>query len=351
MRGAPSFRALAFLLAGVTAASAVAVGLAPTAASAATPRTVEVLVVPEYAGVHLTVDGIPVVTGPGGTQTIVDPDLGGAASHVVLPQQQLSRTLRVATDRVTVDPNHGPFSRRLIVELDADSAVTLHLVSPQRMAVPPGEVQRVTLSDSLGGTIQIGASELRSPVWLPSSRPSSAPSGVDNRLVTFSVQSVMVDGSNIVNSGQLRFAANRSLTWTVPVILRSLTVVGNDLLAGSPAGTSAQITYPNGFRRTVAFGPHHRVTLSNLPRGSYGVKVLGGVLPLASTVRLSRNQTDVEIVVTAGDVADLAGIALIILALVVAAGVLGRRRRLVAARNEFEAGSHGAHGGANVAVS
>ena len=310
MRGAPSFRALAFLLAGVTAASAVAVGLAPTAASAATPRTVEVLVVPEYAGVHLTVDGIPVVTGPGGTQTIVDPDLGGAASHVVLPQQQLSRTLRVATDRVTVDPNHGPFSRRLIVELDADTAVTLHLVSPQRMAVPPGEVQRVTLSDSLGGTIQIGASELRSPVWLPSSRPSSAPSGVDNRLVTFSVQSVMVDGSNIVNSGQLRFAANRSLTWTVPVILRSLTVVGNDLLAGSPAGTSAQITYPNGFRRTVAFGPHHRVTLSNLPRGSYGVKVLGGVLPLASTVRLSRNQTDVEIVVTAGDVADLAGIAL-----------------------------------------
>jgi hypothetical protein len=146
-------------------------------------------------------------------------------------------------------------------------------------------------------------------------------------VVTYSVQSVIVRGTNVVNAGQLRFTASHSLTWTVPVILRSLSVVGNNLLTGGPAGTSVQLTYPDGYRRTVPLGPQHRVTITDLPRGTYGVKILGGAVPLSSTVRLSRNQTADEVVITLGDLFEVFALGAALIAAVVAAGVLGRRRR------------------------
>jgi hypothetical protein len=312
---------------------------APAAQAATTPRTVNVVVVPEYPGVQFTLGGTPAVTGPGGTVTVVDPNLNDAAQNLVLNEQQLGPYLRVSLDRVANDPNHGVFSRRLVVELDADSAVTIHPLTPQRTALPLTEVESVTLNDSLGRTTRISPSQLRAPVWLASSRPSPVTDGVSSRLVTYSVKSVMVRGTNVVNSGQLRFTANRSLTWNVPVILHSLTVVGNDLLAAKPAGTSVRLTYPNGTVQTTPFGPRHRVTLFDLPRGSYGVKVLGGLVPLASTVRLSRDQAATEIVITAGDMAEIFAILLAVLAVIVAAGIIGRRRRHSKRQREGEAGA------------
>jgi hypothetical protein len=311
---------------------------APAAQAATTPRTVNVQVVPEYPGVQFTLDGIPAVTGSGGRVTVPDPNLTDPAQNLVLNEQQLGPTLRVSLDRVQKDPNHGAFSRNLVVELDADSAVTINLLTPQRKELPLTEVESVTLNDSLGRTTRISPTQLRAPVWLASSRPSKVTDGVSSRLVTYSVKSVMVRGTNVVNSGQLRFTtANHSLTWNVPVILHSLTVVGDDLLAAKPAGTSVRLTYPNGTVQTIPFGPHHRVTLSDLPRGSYGVKVLGGLVPLASTVRLSRDQAAAEIVVTAGDMVEIVAILLAMLAVIVAAGIIGRRRRHSKRQREGEA--------------
>ncbi len=329
MRTAPRAAALlAGLAAGlVVAAVTVLAGAPGTPAGAATAKTVQVNVVPQLAGVQFTLDGVPATTGPGGLAIVPDPDLSGAAAHLVLAPQQLSSTLRVSLDRVATDPNHGPFSRRLVVELDADRAVSFHFYGPKGTTLPLSDVQSVTLNDSLGAQVRLTPAQLRGPVWLPSSRPASVRSGVENRVVTYSVQSVMDHGTNVVNTGQLKFTANRSLTWSVPVILRSLTVVGNDLLTGGPAGSSVQLTYPDGVQRTLSLGPHHRITVADLPRGTYGVKVLGGALPLSSTVRLSRNQTADEVVITYGDVLEIFAIAVVVIGAVVVAGVLGRRRR------------------------
>jgi hypothetical protein len=305
----------------------------PVAASASpaqavtAPRTVNIVVVPSLAGVHFTLDGIPAVTGPGGTATMADSDLVGAAQHLAIPQQQLGPDLRVSLDRVSNNPNHGEFSRLLVAELDEDRAVSIKLLTPQRTYLPFDHVTAVTLNDSLGRTTQISHSQLESPVWLAASRPAQVKSGITGRLVTYSVKSVMIRGTNVVNSGQLRFTTNRSLTWDVPVILHSLTINANDLLAGAPAGTSVKVTYPNQTTVTVPLGPGHRVTLTDLPRGSYGLRVIGGLVPLASTVHLSKDQTATEIVVTAGDVVEALVLVSAMLAVVAAAGIIGRRRR------------------------
>ncbi len=327
------------LAAGV-GATVLTVGLltagAPPAAAAPTPRTVDVVVVPNLAGVQFTLDGMNEVTGAGGVALVNDPNLSSAADAVTVPEQTLASdpTLRVRLDRVASDPNHGVFSRRLVVELDADRAVSVHLLSPQGKPVPLNEVSSVTLSDSVGRTTKLTQAQLRGPVWLSASRPSPVAEGVADRNITYSVKSAIIRGTNAVNSGQLRFDTRRSLTWNVPVILHSLTIVGNDLMAGRPAGSSVKLTYPNGDVRVVPLGPGHRVTLTDLPRGSYGVKVEGGLLPLASTVRLSKDQTATEIVVTAGNGAEIFAIVLVVVAVIVAAGVIGRRRRQAAQQAE-----------------
>ena len=318
-----------------TAVAGIMVG-SPSAQAAPAPRTVEVQVVPNYAGVQFTVDGISGVTGPGGVATVNDPTLSSAASNATLtsPTETLSPDLKVSLDRVSSNPNHGAFQRLLVLELDAQRAVSIHLLTPQGKPVPLGQVSSVTLNDSLGRTTKLTPSQLRAPVWLSASRPSPVAEGVADRNITYSVKSAIIKGTNAVNSGQLRFDTRRTLTWNVPVILHSLTIVGNDLMAGRPAGSSVRLTYPNGTVRVVPFDPGHRVTLTDLPRGSYGVKVEGGLLPLASTVRLSKDQTATEIVVTAADMVEIMAILLVVAAVIVAAGVIGRRRRNALGRTE-----------------
>ena len=106
-------------------------GTAPSASAAPAPRTVKVEVVPNYPGVQFTLDGMSQVTDSNGVAMVNDPNLSSAESAVSVPQQQLSPNLRVRLDRVANDPNHGDFSRLLVVELDADRAVSLHLLTPQ----------------------------------------------------------------------------------------------------------------------------------------------------------------------------------------------------------------------------
>jgi LPXTG-motif cell wall-anchored protein len=318
------------------------VALAPGAGATSVPRTVEVQVVPQYSGVQFTVDGVPGVTGPGGSATVDDPNLAGAAGGLSLAKQKLAQNLEVGLDRVATSPNHGVYSRKLVVELDVTALVRLQAVTPQNAILPISQVQSVVLTDSLGESRRLSSPQLRNPVWLPASRPAPVTNGGTTRGVAYSVKSLDIRGTNVVNSGQIRFNLSSSppaggpQAWKIPVLLHSLTITGNDLLGAKPAGKSVRLTYPNGSIRVVPLGPNHRVTLTDLPRGSYKVRVLGGVVPLASTVRLSRDQAATEIVVTTGDTAEILFIVLAVLAVLVAAGVIGRRRRR--ARTQGEGG-------------
>lgn len=315
--------------------------LVAPAASAATPRTVQVVVVPQYPGVHFTLEGMAEQTDATGSAVVPVPNLNAAAASLQLPEQELSPTLRVEEYKVASDPNHGSFSRKLVVELEADRAVSFNLVGPNRKTVPIQQVQSITLNSSLGNQVHLTAAQLRTPHWLPASVPAAVSAGIENRVVAYSVKSVMIHGANVVNTGQIRATAYRSTTWDLPVILRSLTVVGNNLLTGAGAGKSVQLTYPDGYQRTIPLGPGHRVTIVDLPRGTYGVKLVGGGFPIASSVRLSRNQLDDEVLVTYGNVLEVLAIVAVIVAAVAAAGVIGRRRR-----HEL----YGMHGGHGVAV-
>ncbi len=329
-------RQLGVALAVATLAGAASVATA-SAAQAVTPpatRTVSVQVVPALAGVNFTLDGIPGVTGVGGTAAVVDTNLNGAAERLIVPNQTLTPSLRVSLDRVANDPHHGAFTRKLVAELDEDRAVTISILTPKKTTLPLDEVTSAAITNSLGSTMQLTRAQLATPIWLAASRPALASNGANGRLVTYAFKSVIIHGANVVNSGQLHFTPNKLLVWQVPVILHSLTIQANDLLAGRPAGKTVQLTYPDGSKVTVPLRSEHEHTFVNLPRGTYKVKVGGGLIALASTVRLSRNQTATEVVITTADAGELALMLFTVLAVVVAAGVIGRRLRRHTGRKE-----------------
>ncbi len=322
------------------------VGLAAPASAATNPRTVKVQVVPELAGVNFTLGGTPGVTGPGGSAVVPDTNLAGAAAQLGVPNQNVLPTVRVRLDRVATDPNHGVFTRTLLAELDEDRLVQIQPLTPKGLALPTSKVTSVTLTDTLGRTLTYSGKQLASPIWLESSVPAQVGGGVGGRLVTYSVKSVIIRGSNVVNSGQSRFTPGstsnaKQPVFAIPVILYNLTIEANDLLAGAPSGKTALLTYPDHSVAAVALGPTHRVVLKDLPRGTYQLKVKGSLVPLGSTIRLSRSQTATQLLVTPGDAAEIAFLVLVLLAIVVGAGVYGRRLR----RQKEEAGGAAGHGG------
>jgi hypothetical protein len=330
----PCFRHWPLRLWGVAAAAVLVgagtVATAPPANAVATnQRTVIVHMVPQLQGVAFTFDNQPYVSGPGGIATVNTDNLVDAASRLALTTQKIYPTIQVSLDRVTSNPAHGVFTRNLVVELDEARLVTIQLETPKALVLSSGAVSSVTLNDTLGRTITFSGKQLRSPVWLASSEPARVAGGVGGRVVTYSVKSVIMRGSNVVNSGQQHFTANSSTTWQIPVILYSLTIEANELLAGKPAGSSAQLTFPDHSKEVIPLGRAHRIVLTNLPRGSYQVKIKGSLVPLGSTVQLSRNQTATELVVTPGDAAEIVIMVIILLGVVVAAGVVGRRLRRI----------------------
>ena len=97
----------------------------------------------------------------------------------------------------------------------------------------------------------------------------------------------------------------------------------------------------------MPIGPTHQVTVANLPPGDYQVKVSGGIIGTPAAVHLSQPSSVVCVVVTAKDALVLLGIGAVIVAVLVWAGVIGRRwRRRRAAGTDAETGSSGPHEGA-----
>lgn len=322
-----------------TAAAAISAGgslmaalylASPTLAAplaSATAGIVTVQTVPALAGVRLSLDGTSAVTGAAGSAVISDRQLDGAAQRLAVADQQVNGGLRVSLDRVVNVPDHPLFHRVLLVDLDEDRAVNIAVDTPQGSPVPGADITSVTLQDSLGRTLQIAGSELIRPVWLASRRPVPDATGVAGRNVIYTVTSVVVHGTDIVSGGRLHFEPDQTTYWKIPGIFFTLTVQGDDPLGGRPAGSSLRLVYPDRSVVQVPLDSHHQARLTDLPRGDYKLQIRGGFVSLTTQLRLSRNQTVTQVVITKGDalVVGLGGLA--VFGLLAGIGMVGRHLR------------------------
>jgi hypothetical protein len=294
--------------------------LAPS--SATTRLTVRPLVlsietVPPLPGVRFALDDWQLTTDAAGLASI-DVYVPGTHSLEVMLEPDTEVTadtratftrwgdehfLRTRTVRLTVDAS-----------LQAGFAVS-HPVSRTYndlygAGIDPHRISSTTL------TVSNGASHTlvdHGPDWLTASRVQRRREGLEPTPLQYSVESVIIDGSNVVNRFQQRYFVEPNATWAIQVLLYQASFRASDALFGNSVGTGIDLTFPDGRVEHYAFGDDGDVLVSELARGLYAVRVSGvhGLAP-STPVALSRDQVIVLKVLTAVDVAVGGGVGLLL---------------------------------------
>jgi hypothetical protein len=221
-------------------------------------------------------------------------------------------------------------SSSLTVGFDVDRFVTPSFYDQHNVPIDPGTVSSATARSDADGAIvtvaPIGTTLVASRRL--SYRTGAAPA-VNN--VTYTWQSVIVGGSNVVDAGRQAFTPADSANATVQGQFHDLTVSGADALFGHSTGTEATITYPDGSTRSEPMNGEQNAVFAHLPRGTYHATVAAGSgIVAGEQIRLSKNSTIVVPVISALDIAVVLGSAA---ALAVALILIGRknvRRRVLA---------------------
>jgi hypothetical protein len=158
--------------------------------------------------------------------------------------------------------------------------------------------------------------------WLQGTRIVPFAEGLRKKVISYALDSVTVDGTNVVNRAQQHFTPSRSRRLDVRLLFNVAKFSARDAIFQFPVGSGVRLQYPNGRTRVLSFGDKSIVVVPGLPRGHYDVKVIGGGWSPFRPVALSRNQDVTLTVITYLDI----GVMVFVLLAVCAAVFLYRRR-------------------------
>jgi len=160
--------------------------------------------------------------------------------------------------------------------------------------VRPDEVTSVQLRSDAGKTVDLTPGET---TWVLGVMPSYTRGVVHLSDVSYSVHSVIVRGSNVVDAGRLKFdpSAGKDLVITIP--FHRLTVRTRDAMFGGPSGSAVKVTGPDGVTYTIGLWEDGTTVVPRLPRGKYLLDLQGahGIV-MSREVSISRD-IEVELVV------------------------------------------------------
>jgi hypothetical protein len=296
------------LIAGLAAAAAGPAAAAPAEPGAPAraslqpwPITLTIKTVPALPGVEFTFDGVELVTNQQGVASFTQRH-DFSAHTLGLSETEIAGSgrrytfLRWAGQR---DPNQAFRPTVYGLPMRADYTVTAsfatacpvspRLVEENGTPLPAGEVSRITLLSSLGRNVRLSPT---GTTWLPCGWPVYRDSLLSSRSVQYSVQSVLVRGTNVVHAGVERFSPSQTYHPTITGSFYALTVTAHDAVFGSALGDYALLVMPDHTVRKVGLGPRHAATIGDLPLGDYQVRVKAGNASVSAvTVHLSRDQT------------------------------------------------------------
>jgi hypothetical protein len=303
-----------------------------TAAVVARTVTLHVYTVPPEPGVKLLFDGQPVTTDAAGVAVIYTPyRLTGHTLKLVRPEWTSDHG-RIAT-KFTVwrspvpEQKHSPTLTHLILRRNhaiqlgfrKSYRLTFSFVTTGNQVVPSSRVSGIVLRAD-GGTINSVTSG--QTIRLSGVRPVQEVGALVAHTVNYTLQSVIVDGSNVVNVGQQSVSPARQQSAKFVLQLRQLTITARDRFFGMRAGRVVVVTYPDGRRVSYRFNRAHQVVLTDLARGHYQVHVDGGGFLTSQAVVLSRNQIVSMPILTWPDI-----VAVIVVLAAVAGVAVTRQRR------------------------
>jgi hypothetical protein len=298
------------------------------------PITITIRTVPSLPGVRFVFDGTPIVTGPQGSTSVTEQH-NFSAHSLTLADTKLSASgrqytfVRWAGQR---DPDQAFRPTVQGLPMRANYTVTASFaimcqVSPRLaqqngVALPVNRVSQISVRNNLGQPATLRPS---GTTWLPCSWPVYRDSLLSSTDLEYSVQSMLVSGSNAVHVGVERFKPSRMPNPELTGYFYALTITAHDAIFGGAVGGYALLTMPDRTVRRVWLGPRHIATVGNLPQGNYQVQIKArGASISPQTFRLSKDQTANLAAVTRGDIAVVGGA---LLAGLIGIPLLSRTRR------------------------
>ena len=289
------------LLVGCTWAGAPAAAVAAPACPADRPlTTVAVSTVPVVPGARIVVAGQPVVTDGAGRGTVQvcrltnAKEITGPKEAVQLPGQR-----RAVFDRIFLS-NRGS-SVQAAFGIDDEVAFSF-------IGIPAKRIESFTLRSSTG---QVLKRDSLGPVYLPGSRVLRGPDGLEERKIYYSVDSVLVAGSSVVNRSQVKFFPADRPVVRVPLLAYTMRVEVVDRLFRWPTGSRVSLIR-EGTEPSLKQLQNGVATFKEMPRGDYTVVAQAPGLRIDRKVILSRDQVVVMPVLTWVDLAVLIGVPLLI---------------------------------------
>ena len=309
------------------------------------PITITIQTTPRMPNIRFTVDSTTLTTDQNGraaftaehnfqqhTLTLLDPTVNSSDRRYRFTRWAGQRDPNQAF-RTTVTGLPMRASYTVTAAFTVQYPVIARFVDQYGRDLDLAEVKSATIRSDDGNIIDLPTS---SSVWLDGQVPTYNKSTLQIHQVSYSLQTVMVNGTNVVDAGKQRF---QPIALNNPVFVtqfHDLTIRAHDALFGGPTGTAVKVTYPDGVVHTVPFGAGHTATMDNLPRGQYSVDVAtGGGVAFAQHLRLSRANT-VDVIVVSR--ADQVAVAVALLLLAFGLLIVGRARLRRAIVNRIRAG-------------
>ena len=285
----PCRTALAVALSGVVVIAPVLAVAAPGPARAATaapwPVTLTIRTIPALPDVRFELDGVALTSGPDGTaahtgQHNFSQHTLRLLDSTIVRQDRQYRFTRWAGQR---DPDQAFRATVSGLPMRADYAITAAFsvwcpVTPRftdqhGRVLDPAQIAQVTVRSDTGQPVTFGR-----PGRPGSSAPGPFPGTAHCAAKTCSTRcrAPWCPAPTSVHAGIQRFRPTRTRAPTIVGYFHDLTITAHDALFGGGTGQEALVTLPD--HRVVAepFGPGHAATLSNLPQGSYQVRVKAG---------------------------------------------------------------------------
>jgi hypothetical protein len=173
---------------------------------------------------------------------------------------------------------------------DVDYQTRLSFVDLKGHPVDWGSISEVVVRDATGVESRFSGERLRRPVWLWGTRVMTLQAGPSIKSIYYTVQSVLVDGANVVNQAQQRHEPAEDATFTVKLLFYGAEFVTRDAIFGTPVGSAVRLRYPDGHHARYPLDSRHRAVVPQLPRGEYEATVEGPGLPMSASVSITRPQ-------------------------------------------------------------
>ncbi len=181
-----------------------------------------------------------------------------------------------------------PSTRIEAIGYDVSRQVTIEFGDLDGRRIAAERVEALTLRSSIGDVFDLQGTDRP---WLLSQRVLRRDAGLEAVDVVYSLQSVMIDGSNVVNRGQQRFTALDAKPWQFELLLYSARIQARDAVLRRPVQGAILLHYPDGHSTSVPLDENGVARVEGLARGTYRAQIVGtGGLNPPTLFVLSRDQ-------------------------------------------------------------